>query len=81
MTPDDIKRLQETARAAGDGPSADAGKTAAEAAPPEVSSGVGLSVTQKVDLHMDKLETCRKEAIAKNLGLVERVNFVRGCMK
>jgi hypothetical protein len=30
---------------------------------------------------MDKLEACRKEAIAKNLKLVERVSFVRGCMK
>jgi len=30
---------------------------------------------------MDKLETCRKEAIAKNLGLAERLSFVRGCMK
>ena len=81
LSPDDIKRLQEAARAAGDGPSADAGKATAEAAAPEVSSGVGLSLREKVDLHMDKLETCRKEAIAKNLGLVERISFVRGCMK
>src|SRR5262249_20556737 len=81
LSPDDIKRLQETARAAGDGPSADAGKASAEAATPEVSSGVGLSLTQKVELQMDKLETCRKGAIAKNLRLVERISFVRGCIK
>jgi arylsulfatase len=81
LSADDIKRLQETARAAGDGPSAEAGKTPAEAATPEVSSGVGLSLTQKVDLQLDKLESCRKEAIAKNLGLVERIGFVRGCMQ
>jgi arylsulfatase len=81
LSPDDIKRLAETARAAGDGPSADAGKTSAEAATPEVSSGVGLSLAQKINLRMDKFESCRKEAIAKNLGLAERVSFVRTCMK
>jgi arylsulfatase len=81
LSPEDIKRLEETARAAGDGPSADTAKTSADAAPPEVSSGVGLSLAQKVDLTMDKLETCRKEALAKNLGVVERISFVRDCMK
>jgi arylsulfatase len=78
---EDIKRLQETARAAGDGPSADAGKASAETATPEVSSGVGLGLTQKVELRIDKLESCRKDALARNLGLVERLNFVRGCMQ
>jgi hypothetical protein len=81
LSPEDIKRLQETARAAGDGPSANAEKTSAETSPPEVSSGIGLALKQKVDLYMDKLETCRKEALAKNLGLVERIGFVRDCMK
>jgi len=81
LSPEDIKRLQETARAAGDGPSADAGKASTEAATPEVSSGVGLGLTQKVELRIDKLESCRKEALAKDLGLVERLNFVRGCMQ
>jgi len=81
LSPEDIKRLQETARAAGDGPSADAAKTSAEAGTPEVSSGFGLSLAQKVDLRMDKLEACRKEALAKDLGLVERISFVRSCMK
>ncbi|MDE2064800.1 MAG: arylsulfatase, partial [Bradyrhizobium sp.] len=81
LSPEDIKRLQETARAAGDGPSGDAGQAVAEAAPPEVSSGIGIGLKQKVELHMDKLETCRKEAIAKKLGLVERISFVRACVK
>jgi arylsulfatase len=81
LSPEDIKRLEQTARAAGDGPSVDTGKASAEAATPEVSSGVGLSLKEKVDLRMDKLETCRKEALAKNLGLVERISFVRDCMK
>jgi len=53
----------------------------AEAATPEVSSGVGLSLAQRVILRMDKFETCRKVAIAENLGLAERVSFVRNCMK
>ena len=80
LSPEDIKRLQETARAAGDGPSADAGKASAEPATLEVSSSVGLSLMQKVDLQMDKLEACRKEAIAKDLRLTERVGFVRKCV-
>jgi len=81
LSPEDVKRLIETARAAGDGPSGDAGKNSAEAATPEVSSGVGLSLAQRVILRMDKFETCRKVAIAENLGLAERVSFVRNCMK
>jgi arylsulfatase len=82
LSPEDINRLQETARAAGDAP-ADATKAAAEAeaATPQVSSGVGVSPVEKVELHMDRLETCRKEAIAKKLGIVERLSFVDGCMK
>lgn len=81
LSPDDIKRLQETARAAGDGPSADAGTAPIEAVTPEVSSGIGLGLMEKVDIHMDKLETCRKEAVAQNLGVAERVAYVRNCMK
>jgi hypothetical protein len=61
-----------------DGPSADAGKTA-EAATPEVSSGVGLSLLQKVELRLDKREGCRKQAEAQKLGLLERIQFVRKC--
>jgi hypothetical protein len=68
-------------RAAGDGPSAGAEKEAAEATEPAVSGNVGLGLRQKVEVHLDTLESCRKEAIAKNLGLAERVSSVRNCMK
>ena len=81
LSPEDIKRLEEATRAAGDGPSADAGKTSQEAAATEVSSNVGLSLLQKVELHMDKRESCRKQAEARGLALVERVQFVRKCME
>ena len=81
LSPDDIKRLAETARAAGDGPSAGAEKAASEATEPAVSGNVGLGLRQKLELRMDKFETCRKQAIARNLGLAERVSFVRDCMK
>jgi len=81
LSPEDIKRLEEAERAAGDGPSADAGKTSQEAAATEVSSNVGLSLLQKVELHMDKRESCRKQAEARGLALVERVQFVRKCME
>ena len=59
LSPDDIKRLEETARAAGDGPSAGA---ATEATEPAVSGNVGLGLRQKVELRMDKFETCRKQS-------------------
>jgi arylsulfatase len=81
LSPDEIKRLEATARAAGDGPSADAEKTAAEAAAPEVSSGIGLGLLQKVELRLDKREGCRKQAEAQNLAVIERIQFVRKCME
>lgn len=81
LSPEDIKRLEAAARAAGDGPSADAEKTSAEATAPEVSSGVGLSLLQKVELRLDKRGGCRKQAEAQDLGLLERVQFVRKCME
>jgi arylsulfatase len=78
LSPDDVKRLQEAARAAGDGPSADATSTAA--AEPEVSSNIGVSLAQKIDLRMDRLESCRKQADAEKLSAMERLGYVRGCM-
>lgn len=48
---------------------------------PEVSSGVGLCLMQKVELRMDKLRTCRKKPIAENLRLIERISFLRQCMQ
>ena len=47
----------------------------------ELSSGLGLSLKQEIGLRMDQLESCRKEAIAKNLGFVERIRFVHDCVK
>ena len=82
MSPADIKRLEDAARAAGDGPSADAGKASAgEGATPQVSGDVGLGLVQKVELRLDKREGCRKQAEAMGLGLLERIQFVRKCMQ
>lgn len=80
LSPDDIKRLQEAARAAGDGPSADAGKTAAAAAP-QVSSNVGLNLVNKIQLRIDKREGCRKQAEAQGLGVVDRIKFIQQCVQ
>ncbi|WP_442868577.1 hypothetical protein [Bradyrhizobium sp. CCBAU 51745] len=78
LSPDDVKRLQQAARAAGDGPSADTGKTAS--AEPQVGT-VGLSLVDKIQLRIDKREACRKQAEAKDLGMVERVKFVQQCVQ
>jgi arylsulfatase len=82
LSPEDVKRLMETARAAGDGPSADAGnaQTAAAGATP-VSSDVGLNLMQKVELFLDKTEICRKVAQKQGLALRERIQFVRKCVE
>jgi arylsulfatase len=82
LSPEDVKRLMETALAAGDGPSAGAGnaQTAAAGGTP-VSSDVGLSLVQKVELALDKREICRKVAQKQGLGLLERIQFVRKCME
>jgi len=81
LSPEDIKRLQATARAAGDGPSADAEKASAGGAAPQVSGDIGLNLAQKVVLRVDKLEGCRKQAQGQGLGVIERVQFVRKCME
>ena len=81
LSPEDIKRLQAAARAAADGPSADAGKTSTEGAEPQVSGNIGLGLLQKVELRLDKREGCRKQAEAQGLGVLERIQFVRKCME
>jgi len=81
LSPEDIKRLQEAARAAGDGPSTDAGTAAAAGAAPQVSGDIGVSLMQKVELRLDKREGCRKQAQAQGIGLLERIQFVRKCME
>jgi hypothetical protein len=80
LSPEDVKRLMETARAAGDGPSTDAGaaQTAAAGETP-VSSDIGLSALQRVGLTLDKLEICRKVARKENLSLLDQIQFIRKC--
>ena len=43
--------------------------------------GDDLGLLNKIEMRIDKREDCRKQAIAKKLGLVERLDFVRECMK
>jgi arylsulfatase len=81
LSPEDIKRLRDAARAAGDGPSGDTGAASAGTAAPQVSGDIGLSLMQKVELRLDKREGCRKQAQAQGLGLLERIQFVRKCME
>jgi arylsulfatase len=81
LSPADIKRLEDAARAAGDGPSADASAASAATAAPAVSGDIGLSLLQKVELRLDKRGGCRKQAEALGLGILERVQFVRKCME
>ena len=44
-------------------------------------SGDDLGVLHKIDMRLDKRADCRKQAEAKKLGLVERIEFIRECMK
>ena len=44
-------------------------------------SGDDLGVLHKIEMRLDKREDCRKQADAKKLGPVERIEFVRDCMK
>ncbi|HTN94804.1 MAG TPA: arylsulfatase [Gallionella sp.] len=83
LSPADIKRLEDTARAAGDGVSMQsAASTAQTVGQAQVSgSDTGIGLAGKIDVQMDKLEACRKQALAQNLGFAERMAFVRGCMQ
>jgi hypothetical protein len=40
-----------------------------------------LSVVQKVEMRFEKREECRKQADAKKLDPIERIGFVRDCLK
>jgi arylsulfatase len=37
-------------------------------------------VVEATELRVDKREACRKEALAKGLGFVERLRYVEKCM-
>ena len=43
--------------------------------------GEELSLVQKIEMRYDKREDCRKQAEAKKLGPIERIEFVRECLK
>jgi len=43
--------------------------------------GEDLTLVQKVEMQFDKREECRKQADTKKLDAVERIGFVRECMK
>jgi len=64
---------------AGDGPSAEVTKT--EEAEPHVSSNIGLSLVEKIQLRMDRREGCRKQTEAQSLDVVDRIKFVQQCFQ
>jgi arylsulfatase len=43
--------------------------------------GQDLTLVQKVEMRVDEREACRKQADAKKLDPIERIAFVRECMK
>jgi arylsulfatase len=43
--------------------------------------GEELSLVQKIEMQYDKREDCHKQAEAKQLGPIERIEFVRECLK
>ena len=40
-----------------------------------------LTVVQKLEVRIDKIKDCRKQADAQKLDVVERIKFVRGCLQ
>jgi len=81
LSPEDIKRLQATARAAGDGLAAEAGAVAPGKAQLQAGGDTPTTLLEKIELRIDKLEGCRKHARAQNLGFVERLRFIEACMR
>ena len=63
------------------GPAVDAEEASAKTSKISVSSNIGLSLREKVGLRITRLEGCRKQAFAKGLGITERFEFMRGCLK
>jgi arylsulfatase A-like enzyme len=88
LSAEDIKRLQSTARAAADGASTEtSGGPLPNAPAPEnvqerpAPADMGMNVLNRIELRMDKRAACRKEAEAKNLSIVGRIEYVRKCMQ
>jgi ABC-type cobalt transport system substrate-binding protein len=46
-----------------------------------VSAAAGEGLIQKIEGRLDKREQCLQQADARKLGPVERIEFVRECMK
>ena len=44
-------------------------------------AGEDLGVLQKIEMRMDKREECRRQADAKKIGVVARIDFIRECMQ
>jgi hypothetical protein len=81
LSPQDVKRLEDAQRAAGDGPSVPDADAAQNPEVGPISSNIGLNLLQRIELRMDKMEGCRKQATAQKLGMIERVQFVQRCMR
>jgi arylsulfatase len=81
LSAEDVKRLRETARAAGDGPSSEAVEAASETAQLRASGDNGTTLLDKAELRIEKIEGCRKQAEAQHLGRIERIRFVEKCMR
>jgi len=80
LSPEDVKHLQGTARAAGDGPSTEATATT-EGAVLHPTGDTPTPLVDKIEMRIEKREACRKEALAKDLGFIERRRFIHECMK
>jgi hypothetical protein len=81
LSPEDVKRLQGTARAAGDGPSTEAAATSAGDAVLHPTGDTPAPLVDKIEMRIEKREACRKEALAKDLGFVERMRFIHECVR
>ena len=81
LSPEDVKRLQGTARAAGDGPSTEAAAASAGGAVLHPTGDTPAPLVDKIEMRIEKREACRKEALAEDLGFVERMRFIHECMK
>ncbi len=54
---------------------------AAMAAAADAPASEDLTVVQRIELRVDKLRDCRKQANAQKLGPIERIKFVRKCLQ
>jgi hypothetical protein len=81
LSPEDVMRLEGTARAAGDGPSADAEAATAQSAELHPAGDTPATVVDKIEMRIEKREACHKQALAKDLEFIERLRFMEQCMR